>query len=94
MMELRMSSALIWITLLLVLSPCVFRVVWKGGATALDKVLTVTFVLAANRICFNLVNQFTPGQQEAVAFCQVSGAMAGLAMCFVAHSALKAQSRG
>lgn len=93
MMEIRMASALIWVALVFVLMPSTLRAVWFGGASVVDKVLAVVFYLAINRICFNLVNSFTPGEEVALAFCQVTGAMGGLVMCFVARSAIKAERR-
>ena len=91
MTELRMASGAVWIALLLILLPCMMRTVWRGGATPLDKVLTVTWFLAFNRLCFSVVNLYTPGDQASLAFCQITGAMAGIVMCFVARSAVKAQ---
>jgi len=93
MMELRMTSVLVWIALSIILVPAVYRVVWRGGSTPLEKVLAVTWFLALNRLCFGYVNLVTPGDTASLGFCQASGAAAGLAMCFVAHAALKGQRR-
>ena len=90
MTELRMASAAVWIALLLVLLPCVIRTVWSGRSTPLDKVLTVTWFLALNRLCFAFVNLYTPGDEASLAFCQATGAVAGMVMCFVARAAVKA----
>lgn len=91
--NLRVIGGAVWLALLWVLYPAVCRTLWKGGASAADKVMTVVALLAVNRLCFNLANQYASGQEFALAFCHVFGTAAGIGMAVTAYRVLKAESR-
>lgn len=90
----RAANVIAWIVLVLMLAPSMYRSAWRGGATALDRVLAAVWFLALNRITFSLASQFAQGEEAALAFNYVFATIGGVSMCFAARKALREQSRG
>lgn len=89
----RAINVVTWLVLLMMLFPSMWRAVWRGKASGLDRVLAAVWFLSLNRVTFSLASQFAAGEQAALAFNYVFATMGGLAMCFAARSALRGQAR-